>query len=405
MQPNSDQHQRGLQVPSRQDGAAPPPTSRQAAANLMREQIDTIYDDPQPNEVSAHIAIDDETGAVTHQHSRPATVNPYTQTHDETEDMHAAEQDPAVQAHWQKYHSAWQQYYQMYYERYYQAQVQKHVLETADMPAQSDTHTTTELTEDQAVGELRSELLTKVKEQTKKIRSSRHFMPAIVAACVAAIFIFLQYNQIIFANVMAFTTPAASDAVATYVDSNTDVTVGPEPLITIPKLAVKAPVLYDLTTLDEAVVESKLESGTVHYPIKGANSVPGEVGNTVILGHSANDVFAAGNYKFVFLRLEQLQTGDTFYLNYNSKRYTYVVTGKKVISPSQVSELALSTDKPIATLVTCVPVGTSTNRLLVFGEQVAPDPTKATTGSTQTTTNTEQIGGGSKSFFERLFGG
>ncbi len=394
MQPNSDQQRGGLQVPGSR-GSVTPPTSRDAAADLMRQQIDTIYEEPQPNETVAA--------------SAPATdANPYEQTHSEKEDVQAAEQNAALQAHWQKYHSAWQQYYQMYYERYYQAQVQKHAVDTAvqalDTPKKKAEPET--MTEEQAVGELRSELLEKVKEQGKKIRKSRHFMPAIVAACVALLFIFLQYNQIIFANVLAYTTPASLDTVNSYVDPNTDVAVGPEPLLTIPKLAVQAPVIYDLTSIDEAVVETKLQSGVVHYPIKGASAVPGEIGNTVILGHSANDVFAAGDYKFVFLRLEQLQDGDYFYLNYNSKRYTYIVTGRKVINPSQVSELAITTDKPIATLVTCVPVGTSTNRLLVFGEQVAPDPS---TASTQTdnqgtsSSNTQEIGGGTKSFFERLF--
>jgi sortase A len=361
----------------------------------MRQQIDTIYDDPQPNEIAATAP----------QPVAQQQQDPYTQTHSESEDVKAAEQSAAVQQHWQKYHSAWQQYYQMYYERYYQAQAQKHLIDTAT--ENLDKHREAkqeELSEEQAVGELRNELLEKVKVQSKKIRKSRHFMPAVVAVLVALVFVFLQYNQIIFANIMAYTTPASLDTVNTYVDPSTDVAVGPEPLITIPKLAVQAPVVYDLTTLDETVVESKLESGVVHYPIRGANAVPGEIGNSVFLGHSANDVFAPGNYKFVFLRLEQLQDGDYFYLNFNSKRYTYVVTGRKVITPSQVSELAISTDKPIATLVTCVPVGTSANRLLIFGEQIAPDPSKATAQTTTPETNTQEIGGGSKSFFERLFG-
>lgn len=397
MQPNSDQQRGGLQVPSSR-GHVSPPTSRDAAADLMRQQIDTIYDDPQPNEIAA--ATPQAASTSTQQ------PDPYAQTHSEADDIKAAEQSAAVQQHWQKYHSAWQQYYQMYYERYYQAQAQKHLIDTAaenlEKPGQAKQE---EFSEEQAVGELRNELLEKVKVQSKKIRKSRHFMPAVVAVVVAFVFVFLQYNQIIFANVMAYTTPASLDTVNTYIDPNTDVSVGPEPLITIPKLAVQAPVIYDLTTLDESVVEGKLESGVVHYPIRGANAVPGEVGNSVFLGHSANDVFAAGNYKFVFLRLEQLQDGDYFYLNYNGKRYTYIVTGRKVISPTQVSELAIATDKPIATLVTCVPVGTSTNRLLIFGEQIAPDPAKATAQTpTTNNTNTEEIGGGSKTFFERLFG-
>lgn len=367
----------------------------------MRQQIDKIYDEPQPNEELAAAPLETDTV------QQPA-ANPYQQTHDTQTDIAAEERNAAIQAHWQKYHSAWQQYYQLYYERYYQAEVQKQVTE-----AHKKTKATTkqdkpeELTTDQAVTELRSELLGKVKAQTEKIKKSRHFMPAVVAVLVALIFIFLQYNQIIFANVMAYTSPASLESVNSYIDPSTDVAVGPEPLLTIPKLAVQAPVVYDLTTLDENVVETRLQSGVVHYPIPGANAFPGEIGNTVILGHSANDVFAAGNYKFIFLRLDQLQKGDTFYLNYQSKRYTYIVTDKKVISPNQVDQLVVNNGKPLATLVTCVPVGTSQNRLLVFGEQVAPDPTTATAQNTtsQPITPTQQIGGGTKGFFERLFGG
>lgn len=403
MQPNSDQQRGGLQVPGSR-GNVTPPTSRHAATALMRKQIDELYKDPQPNEITA-LHIDDQNDTAYQQ----GTPDPYEQTHNEADDIRAAEHNAALQAEWQKYHSAWQQYYQMYYERYYQAQVRKQFAPTnAELTNTVPTDRAAEqgLSEPQAISELQTELLEKVKSQTEKIRSSRHFMPAVVAACVAVVFLLLQYNQIIFANIMAYTTPASQDTVATYIEPNTDVAVGPEPLLTIPKLAVQAPVLYDLTTLNEAVVEAKLQNGIVHYPIKGADASPGEVGNAVFLGHSANDVFAAGNYKFVFLRLEQLQQGDYFYINYNSKRYTYVVTEKKVINPSQVSELALSTTKPMATLVTCVPVGTSTNRLLVFGEQVAPDPSSAPdhNDTNANASDTAKIGGGSTSFFERLFG-
>ena len=54
-------------------------------------------------------------------------------------------------------------------------------------------------------------------------------------------------------------------------------------------------------------------------------------------------------------------------------RYTYQVTKKEVVEPSNVAALVVATDKPILTLVTCTPLGTSRYRLLVTAEQISPD--------------------------------
>lgn len=400
MQPNSDQDNRGLQVPSRDGTSNVPPTSRQAAVDLMRQQIDKIYDEPQPNELIAA-----EVDA-----AEARAKNPYEQTHSNAADASAMINDEAIKDHWQKYHSAWQQYYQMYYERYYQTQVQKHISATNSVPPDDDKKPEAAgLSKKDAVHELRSELLTKVKKNTDKVKSSRHFMPAIVALSVALIFLVLQYNQLLFANVMAFAIPASTESSSSYIDPSTDISVSKDPVLKIPKINVDTPVDYGLTTIKESVVQSHLKNGVVHYPIAGASALPGEVGNAVILGHSANDVFDDGAYKFIFLHLDRLQPGDTFYLNYEGTRYTYAVTEKKIIDPTQVNELVINNGKPMATLITCTPPGTALKRLLVIGEQIAPDPATATTVNRPSTDteNTEQtsIGGATKSFIERLFGG
>ena len=162
---------------------------------------------------------------------------------------------------------------------------------------------------------------------------------------------------------------------------------------------------FDVPSLDEHIVQEKLKGGVVHYPIPGASSVPGQKGNTVILGHSSNDVFDDGAYKFVFVQLDKMEKGDTFYLNYNGTRYTYTVTEKKIILPTEVGSLVVTTDKPLATLVTCTPVGTAQKRLVVMAEQISPDPTVA---SAATPSNNKQplapIAGNSPTFLERLFG-
>jgi len=56
------------------------------------------------------------------------------------------------------------------------------------------------------------------------------------------------------------------------------------------------------------------------------------------------------------------------------------------------------------TLLTCTPVGTATNRLLVSAEQVSPDPSKSTSAPTDSKTSIKSIPGSAPSFIERLFG-
>ena len=404
MQPSSDQN-RGQQVSDSQGSISPQDNGRQAATDLMRQQIAQIYEEPQPNEqIAQSVASEDSQSG---QGSTDlASDSAYARSYDDHEPTDA--QKGATPEQWQKYHSAWQQYYQMYYDRYYQ--LQSNTTKSSSGIAASKTEKITEpetITQKEAVNELRSELLEKVKSQTKKIRTSRHFMPALVASFVALTFMFLQYNQLFFANLYAFTTPSSTETVNNYINPSSDIAVGPEPTIKIPKIAVEAPVVYGMRVNEaEPVVQTNLQDGVVHYPISGASALPGQVGNTVILGHSANDVFAAGNYKFIFLRLDRLEKGDAFYLNYNGKRYSYVVTEKKVVNPDQVSSLAINNGKPMATLVTCVPIGTAAQRLLVIGEQVSPDPAKATEAAPIEPDDSKQsIGGGTKGFFERLFGG
>ncbi|HVE80731.1 MAG TPA: class D sortase [Candidatus Dormibacteraeota bacterium] len=144
-------------------------------------------------------------------------------------------------------------------------------------------------------------------------------------------------------------------------------TVAPEPLINIPKINVSVPVVYPEVN-DEASIQKALQSGVVHY---AGTAKPGQRGNTVIVGHSSNDWWEPGDYKFAFVLLDKLVPGDTMTVNYNSKRYLYEVTESKVVEPTEVSVLA-QTEEPILTLITCTPPGTSWKRLIVRAKQVSP---------------------------------
>lgn len=143
-----------------------------------------------------------------------------------------------------------------------------------------------------------------------------------------------------------------------------------DPTISIPKINVSAPVIYGSPN-DEPSIQKNLQNGVVHYT---GTSLPGKPGNSVIVGHSSNDPWEPGHYKFVFVLLDKLVVGDTFSVNFESKRYAYEVTEVKVVAPTDLSVLQ-QTPEPTMTLITCTPPGTSWRRLIIKANQISPDPT------------------------------
>jgi len=395
----------------------PSQQNQNAAANVLRSQIDAMYGD-------SNVATTPAPQAQTLTHGitqiQPASqaqedINPYNRTHDP---------HPQPQAEqWKQYHSAWQTYYQKYYEGYYAAQQPSvpvaGVQGTHQQPAQAigsttgsgyftqqtDLEATTEeLNKDQALFELRQKLLGKVQDSAKKIRGSRHFIPIIASLSVILIFVFLQYNRVFIATVNAYVSPGTISPQNIVIDPSGDSSVSADPRLIIPKINVDVPVAYDVGN-DYNSQMAAMANGLAHFAIPGASSHPGQVGNTVLSGHSSNDLFDGGDYKFIFAQLEKMTVGDTVYANYEGKRYTYVVTKTEVVKPTEVNRLVYPTDKPILTLITCTPLGTSRDRLLVTAEQVSPDPAAAAIAPVDSGTTAEaNIPGSSPTFVERLFG-
>lgn len=384
-----------LNIPSRHPVTTPPSrrdtSAHEAAANIARGQIDTIY-----QQDTVYTA------------PQPSPQN--TQTHQTPEQSTTTQPRQVSAGAWQKYHSAWQNYYQQYYERYYVGQVYqaKKDLEAKSAvatPAPTPTQPHV-LTKEEAVEDLRSELRKNVEAQAKKVRSSRHFWPVMAAVSVMLIFLFLQYNRVIFSNVQAYVTPGEMDTQAIIIDPNASMDVSAEPRVIIPKVNINVPIDWNAVASSQDSLNKAMDNGAAWFNIPGASARPGEVGNAVFSAHSSNDWLDQTNYKFAFAPLVNVKEGDTIYVNYNSKRYTYTVTHTKVVKPTDVSALTDPVDKPIITLITCVPLGTANNRLLVFADQVSPDPSSATQKE-QTTSSTASpvaMPRNSPTFIERLFG-
>lgn len=133
-----------------------------------------------------------------------------------------------------------------------------------------------------------------------------------------------------------------------------------ENTLNIPKLNLHVPVVYG-SGADEASFQKSLEHGVVHYP---GTALPGQAGNVVMFGHSSNDWWEPGDYKFVFVLLSKMKSGDIIGVDYQSKRHYYVVTDIKVVEPTDVGVM-YPTPAPTLTLITCTPPGTSLKRLIV----------------------------------------
>lgn len=340
---------------------------------------------------------------------------------------------------WKKYHSAWQNYYQKYYSDYYSRAAQtyiekeklKKVREKADEEEilKSLTRSSAKLEHQQEMtinktrkaeasaeqdsaddgsirAALRQTIRKKATENVKRSRRRRRFIPILAGLAVVFFILFLQYNRLIFAPIMAYVSPGnapASEIEA--IDPTITQTVSPEPRLIIPKLNIDVPIRFGVS-LDG--VMSAMNNGVAHYRIAGASAYPGEVGNFVITGHSAGDVYSSNPYKYIFSGLERLEDKDLIYVNYNSVRYTYQVIKKEVVEPSNVGALVVQTEKPLLTLVTCTPLGTSRYRLLVTAEQISPSTegaTKATEeAATEQTTESESLPSNEPSFFEGMWG-
>jgi len=149
----------------------------------------------------------------------------------------------------------------------------------------------------------------------------------------------------------------------------------PDRRIIIPKIAKNIPILeVDPINLEngkfsdfEADVQKMLKDGVVHYP---GTAEPGQNGNVFITGHSSYYPWDNGKYKDVFAALHNLEEGDEYFVFDKGKKYKYIITTRKVVPPSDVSVLDQDYTKKTSTLMTCTPVGTAKNRLILQSELV-----------------------------------
>jgi sortase A len=84
---------------------------------------------------------------------------------------------------------------------------------------------------------------------------------------------------------------------------------------------------------------------------------PGENGNVVLSAH--DDIFGE-----IFRYLDRLKPGDKILIYTNQNVHTYIVTGSKIVEPTQV-EVMGPTSQPTLTLISCYPYLVDNMRIVV----------------------------------------
>ena len=373
------------------DGNNSGQTSQSEAVNYVREKLSNFYPD-EPN-------VQDEAQEITMlgaKSDHQVFINNL---------LNSGKNLAQIQTEWHLYyqdlsdeqkHTIWQEYYDNHAELTKQKNTGQHRNNGVSRKSLSEHQSQAYYTEIQ-------EAPKKHTISGKGILKKRHRLQSLFfglgfGVLIIFIFLFGFFNERFIAP---FITPSKNVALAPLiVDPNGNNNVGPENILILPKINVVVPVIYDIPSISANDIIVALEKGVGHYP---QSALPGQTGNVVIVGHSSNNVFNHGKYKYAFVLLDQLDVGDTFMINYNSKQYVYQVYSRKIVDPSDVAVLGTADRPNTATLITCNPVGTSLHRLVLLANQISPNPanntpTPKTTSSLQPTI----IPGNSESLWQRF---
>jgi sortase A len=133
--------------------------------------------------------------------------------------------------------------------------------------------------------------------------------------------------------------------------------------IIIPKIGANAHVIANVNPYDAREYQQALTRGVAHAR---GSSLPNTSGNVFLFSHSSVDFYLASQYNSIFYLIDKLEKGDEIDIYYQDTQYSYRVTDKKIINPTEISYLTHARPDKTLTLMTCWPPGTSFRRLIVL---------------------------------------
>lgn len=105
----------------------------------------------------------------------------------------------------------------------------------------------------------------------------------------------------------------------------------------------------------------EMERGFWHFPL---SSRPGEKGNTVIIAHRFLNLPPRSD---TFFNLDKVGVGDKIIIEQTGGTYNYTVIDTRVVEKTDRDVLAQTNDHRV-TLITCTPLWTSDQRLIVVAK-------------------------------------
>jgi len=188
-----------------------------------------------------------------------------------------------------------------------------------------------------------------VKKKIAKILRSRVFI-VIFAAVLIVVALSLKFG--------AFNhNPVKSDVSSTQ-------SVESDFSLLIPSIDVEAPIIQGVDPTNADIYNKALEGGVAHM---NGTALPGDgKGNIFIYGHSSASI--ASKYDKIFAKLNDLNNSDTIVVSYKGSNYTYEVTDKKIVEKTDMSVLDQTPSEQL-TLMTCWPIGTDAQRLVVIAQK------------------------------------
>lgn len=133
--------------------------------------------------------------------------------------------------------------------------------------------------------------------------------------------------------------------------------------IRISAIGVAVPIVMSASLEDKDVIAT-LDKGAALYP----NGVqPGAIGNLFISAHSTGEPWK-GQYRFAFIKINELKSGDTIHIDWHGARYTYRITKSEIVNPT--ANFRIISDRPVPTIsiMACWPLWSTKSRMLVHGE-------------------------------------
>lgn len=147
--------------------------------------------------------------------------------------------------------------------------------------------------------------------------------------------------------------------------------------ITIPSLGIRAPVLLpsmkNWTSRAWDMLEEQMQVGLNHGAVAYPHSAgPGRKGNLIIAGHSSPPTESASQSEFgsLFEKLPNIKIGQEISIVTAGSPVLYRVEEKVIVSPQETSILEQQYDESILKLITCYPVGTTKDRMIVLAKKI-----------------------------------